>query len=1559
MYRITRFRWLSRFLLLIISSLMIATSANAGELAKPRITPLTAIYVQQYMLVVFYLKNLNAVYSLGPVLWHLRIYKKQTHEQVFATDGEKVVDKSQEVEVTPEQKFKPSEPGTYTVVVEANSAVNITGPQKDSIEVEVLAPPDCPPPTRVPTGMLDRSFGNTIVYTAPPGCCYKITPFIDARVWYALSPNSTQTISDGQSVTFTLTPRDPNPAVSMVAFQWEECSKGKPSGKDYIVVKPPTRELYDTTITTPIKLSFNTLFGDPVSTATGQFVSDPPPDLAFASSPILKVARRYDGGFTDGGYPYGMGPNWQHNYNDMLFIQDNDAIALMSDGQRIGFQKSNIVWSPRSNRMKYTLAQQQSNWLLTDVTRQVQYTFNEHGRLIGVDDGHVPVTIAWENGNIASASDALGNRIIFTTNSAGSILSASDGERSVRYEYNEGGELTSFSNVEYTSTFFTYTSRHGQLASIGVLPSVHDLELTYTPNNKVASHRDAQGKQWTYAWGENTATVTDPDGVVETHQMNASGQVTSFGIVGNELSVVYDDNGLPKTIRNAEGGETHFTYHECGRPATITTIDGKTTIEYTPRTWNGTTVYDATKVTLPGGSTRQYQYNDRGLCTRYTDELGKQWNTTYDAYGHVLSATDPAMNIVSYTYTPTGNLASVTMPGGVTTMITTNNWGDVISTKYPDGSSSSITRDALGHPTKIVDELKRSISNLYDITGNLIRVTQPDGGVVDMTYNANSLLSKVKDPRGGTTIIVYTDASRLASVMDPLGGVTAFTYDDSGHPSRLTDRAGNSTDFEVNKDGLITRIQSPEGRSTTFEYDALGRRTSLSVSPGVTYSLEYDVRGNIKKTTDPGGRTTVFAYDAAGNRTSTDLGADVKASYQYKPNGDLLSVTDPEGGTWTWSYDDSGRFTGITDPAQRSVTYTYDMRGRVASSALSGTGDHCDIVYDAAGNITSLTYGDGLTVPYRYDAMNRVVGTLQDTCAFDVGGNMVYSNGMTMTYNANGWLTELRFSPSQAVQYMYDPMGRVASISDWNGGSMAFEHDADGLLTSIQRSNGVNTTIARDEVGRTTSVTEGSIASMTVSYGTGNRVERTTGTGYLQPQPAKGTQTYTYDDGNAHIEGAPDGAGRTTTVNGTNLVWNSASQVGSMSGATTATLTYDGFGRLVNYDMQAMPISVQWNDAFGEGFPAVVTTSRKMYAIPTPGGALAYIIDATTGEQMFPHYDVNGNVVIYTDAKGATIARCAYSPYGMVLATEGTPPAPFGFGGLGGVITLSTDLCVTPGRFYQPATGRFLSADPVRSTHPLRMNPYQYAYCDPVNWTDWSGRSPEPRPQTVAERFAESRRRLEEGNKRAQEEYEREIRKIEEQAARRRAEREEQERFRRELHERLEREDREWREQRDREHAAFDKARKKMDDLNKILFPPPPPRPSPTPQPGTTSGPKGGTALPGSGGTTPGGNGQTPSSGGTRTRGSGGSTGSTSGSGGGRGSSSGSASGSGGSSGVGTRPRGGTTGNGATPQPLGPQGTGRGSYNPEVVKGTSVARAFVDGFIEGLSPSEIIDFYFR
>ena len=112
----------------------------------------------------------------------------------------------------------------------------------------------------------------------------------------------------------------------------------------------------------------------------------------------------------------------------------------------------------------------------------------------------------------------------------------------------------------------------------------------------------------------------------------------------------------------------------------------------------------------------------------------------------------------------------------------------------------------------------------------------------------------------------------------------------------------------------------------------------------------------------------------------------------------------------------------------------------------------------------------------------------------------------------------------------------------------------------------------------------------------------------------------------------------------------------------------------------------------------------------------------STGAVTYVYTDPQGTPLAEADASGNITATFDYTPYG----TTALGNAPNGPGYTGHVNDPETNLVYMQARYYDPATGRFLSVDPVTPTPASTLNFSRYAYANnnPIAYTDATGAAP-------------------------------------------------------------------------------------------------------------------------------------------------------------------------------------------------------------------------------------------
>ena len=370
------------------------------------------------------------------------------------------------------------------------------------------------------------------------------------------------------------------------------------------------------------------------------------------------------------------------------------------------------------------------------------------------------------------------------------------------------------------------------------------------------------------------------------------------------------------------------------------------------------------------------------------------------------------------TYDIAGNVLSVTDPNG---HATSYSYAD----SYSDGNNG---RNSYAHPTTTANSLNQRITNQYDYSS----------GKPTLAIDLN----------GTRTQYAYADPlDRLTQVVYALGS--------GAETQRNITYSPNSTEINIYQD---QNTSGDKALRTQQLYDGLGRlsesRAYETASSYISTTQTFDTLGRIVRTTDPSrpgdglNRATTYSYDALGRNKSIvtpDLDA-ASQSYSADGNGEYVVATDQAGNVRSSAYDGLGRLRQIVeDPSGKnySTTYSYDPLDNLSSVtqgaqrrsfgydgtgrlylALNPESGATTYLYDNAGNLYQKTDARNISSTYSYDALNRPT-------SIAYSGGTVSTPTVTYTYDApnipfsTGNLSSVSSSVSTTNYTAYDPLARV------------------------------------------------------------------------------------------------------------------------------------------------------------------------------------------------------------------------------------------------------------------------------------------------------------------------------------------------------------------------------------------------------------------------------------------------------------------------------------------------------------------------------------------------------
>ena len=721
-------------------------------------------------------------------------------------------------------------------------------------------------------------------------------------------------------------------------------------------------------------------------------------------------------------------------------------------------------------------------------------------------------------------------------------------------------------------------------------------------------------------------------------------------------------------------------------------------------------------------------------------------DTVYDSHGQVQKSDDAYYN----TGAPSGTLVQApdnqvpsshgTIYDGLgrpTDEISYNRATETWRTKtaYPGSDRTDVTPpqgatrtstivDARGHTTALLQYEAGSptpdtVTYGYDASGNQISQTDQATATVPAhtwtsSYDLLGRETSQTDPDTGTSRTTYDNAGLVLTTTDARGKQLSFTYDQMGRKLGVYDTTTNKVKGTVN-------------RTASYVYDTLAKgqpTSSTSYTGGNAYTTA--VSGYESHGWPQGSYTTVPASEGA-------LAGTYSTAVTYTYTGLLSSSTD----------------SAASNLPAETVNYGYDQYGQQTSGS-SSVWDYVDkIAYSEFGQPTRMTYGPSTNFAQQSIDWDEQTGRLNGTTLV-TGSGTTTADHTTYGYSGanvsagSGLITSITDQQNPGATgaqtdtqcFGYDDLTRLTSA--WTALDACATAPTPGHSGSVGGPNPYWQSWTYDQQGNRLTQTSHDVAGTTANDvtitnipigGTGN-----TATGTAADSPAHGLTSATSSNAAGNIAGSTitygyDAAGNTTsrtnTVSGTDtLTYDAEGKLASLattgSAAGTTNYRYDASGNLlIRANDQGSTLFVGDEEVTLAKGASAATAVRYI----TVGGMTVAVHDAT-GQVFYTLPNQQGTTTIEVQASNTTnVNRRSFTPFGQDRTTAATWMGGKGF--VGGEQDSTTGLTNLGAREYDPATGKFLSPDPlVVSGDPQQWNAYSYADNSPVTKSDPAGTRP-------------------------------------------------------------------------------------------------------------------------------------------------------------------------------------------------------------------------------------------
>ncbi len=310
------------------------------------------------------------------------------------------------------------------------------------------------------------------------------------------------------------------------------------------------------------------------------------------------------------------------------------------------------------------------------------------------------------------------------------------------------------------------------------------------------------------------------------------------------------DAGNYVTLRRADGERDRFTRNINGTyaapPNVFDTLvkNGDSTFTLTLKNqtqYEFSTTGQLTRLHEPAGNQITLAYTSGNLTT-ITDSVGRPVTLSYDTSSRITQLQDPLGRKVTYAYDTNGRLATVTDKIG-------NAAGQTPSQhqwKYAyDGTTQHLT-------TITDTDNRVRITNTYDTSGRVYQQRDGLMQLKTITYDqGTSTTVDARGHSSTQTYDARKRALVETRVVSGQTRTLTYVYDTSGNLTSVTDRNGNTTDYTYDARGNVLTRTDPQVDPlvprylTQFGYDSNNNLTLLTDARNFTTTMTYDPTTNV------------------------------------------------------------------------------------------------------------------------------------------------------------------------------------------------------------------------------------------------------------------------------------------------------------------------------------------------------------------------------------------------------------------------------------------------------------------------------------------------------------------------------------------------------------------------------------------------------------------------------------------------------------------------------------------------------------------------------------------
>ncbi len=933
------------------------------------------------------------------------------------------------------------------------------------------------------------------------------------------------------------------------------------------------------------------------------------------------------------------------------------------------------------NRLQQTIANKSTDFAKDQVTS------------IYYEDGINPSLIKLFTDNLAkdSRSNDLKKDLYFGNN-----LSLIKGSAAIqKNQYDEYGNIAQHTDSSDNTTTSLYKGPY------------HQISYTETVS---ADHSQTKKKSFDYNLDGTLSKTTEINAYLIQGEHAADTLVTDY--------LNYNTNHQPTHIRRSSSGSNFGNYRESNQYIDYDDYG----LNMTKQTYYLTTKYGG--AAEPFSYLYQYDSYNRLITMTYPDQ--SKIDSNYDSQDRLTNekfTPNDGSKTLDYTYVYIDDKRQIKKqgPDGLQTVTTYNPFGSIQSQK-------AISKG----------EERTLLENIFNSSGTIIMATRPYGEPNKQTkyeYTVNGEVARSIDPIGNITRFYYGNTVVDGADTLPINSLKIV------HPNGKTEV---TLETLTGQKAVYQEKSKSKNRETLFEYNSFDQNTKQTVvadEKEQTTNYNYDSDGHLIFMKDSPGTVYTYKYDFNGMITERAINNEIQQESKFNEVGWLLSSVKKQKSDTPelkdtirekhYVYNKSGLIASYENELKEKHLYKYN--GYAQSTLIEVKDEQNHTIYSINKNydpdnllIHSIhSSNEASAIEYEYDKWKRLSKQT-------VGGH-----SYQLTYDQLDQISHLKYSDGQAVDYTYDSLGRIDTVSYPKMGTvqMRYSIDNDKNTVETRQANGHSQTMTMNAFNEVTANEFKNFNQHSKYDGFSNKIENA----------INGEKnSFTYDSLNRiKTEQTSDSnINYDYDANG-NIQKIGANTFTELDNGST-TLQYDGLNQLHKLNI------TQENDVekaitytyYGDGLRASKTVGTQKTQYIYLNGRVIEELDADGNTKArniwgtnllfrelegdikshgYYYYNNHGDVVEIKDQSGQTLNTYKYDIWGNIVSKTGEFDNPYTYAG--GQYDEESGYYYLKSRYYDPKSKRFITEDTYEGevTHPLTLNLYTYVTNNPLLYTDPSG----------------------------------------------------------------------------------------------------------------------------------------------------------------------------------------------------------------------------------------------